>query len=45
MHEIPQDEIEKRVREYESPPPLYTSGVLAKYAKHVGSAAQGAVTS
>jgi hypothetical protein len=30
---------------YEAPPPKYTSGVLGKYAKHVGSAAEGAVTS
>jgi dihydroxy-acid dehydratase len=43
--EIPDEEIAKRVKEYKSPPPLYTSGVLAKYARHVGSAAEGAVTS
>ena len=43
--EIPEDEIAKRVAEYQSPEPRYTSGVLAKYARHVGSAAQGAVTS
>jgi dihydroxy-acid dehydratase len=42
--ELSDDEIEKRVGEYESPEPRYTSGVLAKYARHVGSAAQGAVT-
>jgi len=39
------DEIAKRVAEYEAPEPRYTSGVLAKYARHVGSAAEGAVTS
>jgi dihydroxy-acid dehydratase len=43
--EIPDDEIAQRVADYKSPEPLYTSGVLAKYARHVGSAAQGAVTS
>jgi dihydroxy-acid dehydratase len=43
--EIDQDEIEKRIRDYVVPEPRYTSGVLAKYARHVGSAAQGAVTS
>ena len=43
--ELPDDEIAKRVADYESPPPKYTSGVLGKYAKHVGSAAEGAVTS
>jgi dihydroxy-acid dehydratase len=43
--EIPDDEIARRVADYRSPAPLYTSGVLAKYARHVGSAAQGAVTS
>jgi dihydroxy-acid dehydratase len=30
---------------YEPPPPRYDSGVLGKYARHVGSAAEGAVTS
>jgi dihydroxy-acid dehydratase len=43
--ELPDDEIAKRVADYESPPPKYTSGVLGKYARHVGSAAEGAVTS
>jgi dihydroxy-acid dehydratase len=38
------DEIAARVAAYESPPPAYTTGVLAKYAKLVSSAAQGAVT-
>ena len=39
------DEIERRIAAYKSPPPLYTSGVLGKYARHVSSASQGAVTS
>ena len=43
--ELPDDEIAQRVADYKSPEPRYTSGVLAKYARHVGSAAQGAVTS
>jgi dihydroxy-acid dehydratase len=43
--ELPEDEIAKRIAEYKAPEPRYTSGVLAKYARHVGSAAQGAVTS
>jgi dihydroxy-acid dehydratase len=38
------DEIAKRVAEYESPKPLYTRGVMAKYAATVSSAAQGAIT-
>src|SRR4051794_36739756 len=43
--ELSDDEIAKRVADYQPPEPRYTSGVLAKYARHVGSAAQGAVTS
>jgi dihydroxy-acid dehydratase len=42
--EVPEDEIAKRIAEYVAPEPRYTSGVLAKYARHVGSAARGAVT-
>jgi dihydroxy-acid dehydratase len=38
------DEIASRVQAYEPPKPLYTSGVLAKYAKLVSSASEGAVT-
>ena len=37
-------EIATRIEAYESPEPLYTHGVLAKYAKLVGSASQGALT-
>jgi dihydroxy-acid dehydratase len=37
------EEIAKRVAEYESPPPLYERGVMARYAAAVGSAAEGAV--
>ena len=37
-------EIAARVADYEPPEPAYTSGVLAKYARSVGSASLGAVT-
>jgi dihydroxy-acid dehydratase len=43
--ELPPDEIARRVEAYEAPPTRYKSGVLAKYARHVGSAAEGAITS
>jgi dihydroxy-acid dehydratase len=43
--DLADDEIAQRIAAYEAPEPRYTSGVLAKYARHVGSAAQGAVTS
>jgi dihydroxy-acid dehydratase len=43
--ELSDDEIRQRVEAYEPPPPKYHSGVLGKYARHVGSAAEGAVTS
>jgi dihydroxy-acid dehydratase len=39
------EEIAKRVEAYEPPEPLYTSGVMAKYAASVSSASEGAVTS
>jgi dihydroxy-acid dehydratase len=42
--ELSDEEIAKRVAEYDPPEPRYTSGVLGKYARHVGSAAQGALT-
>jgi dihydroxy-acid dehydratase len=42
--ELSDEEIAKRIAEYEPPEPRYTSGVLGKYARHVGSAAQGALT-
>jgi dihydroxy-acid dehydratase len=38
------EEIARRVAEYELPPPPYERGVMAKYAATVSSAAQGAVT-
>jgi dihydroxy-acid dehydratase len=39
------DEIAGRVAAYSAPPSGHDSGVLAKYSRHVGSAAEGAVTS
>jgi len=42
--ELSADEIERRVAAYQAPPPKYTSGVLGKYAKLVGSASDGALT-
>jgi dihydroxy-acid dehydratase len=38
------DEIERRIAEYETPEPAYRSGVMAKYAATVSSASAGAVT-
>jgi dihydroxy-acid dehydratase len=42
--DLSDDEIKKRVAAYQSPPPPFKSGVLAKYARQVGSASEGAVT-
>ncbi|MCU0259277.1 MAG: dihydroxy-acid dehydratase [Solirubrobacteraceae bacterium] len=42
--DLPDDEIAARVAAYEPPPNADRTGVLAKYAALVGSAAQGAVT-
>jgi dihydroxy-acid dehydratase len=42
--ELSPEEIAERVAAYEPPPPKYTTGVLGKYARHVGSAAEGALT-
>jgi dihydroxy-acid dehydratase len=43
--ELSDAEVEERVRAYVSPPSRFQNGVLGKYARHVGSAAEGAVTS
>ncbi|UCE63391.1 MAG: dihydroxy-acid dehydratase [Nitrospirota bacterium] len=43
--EVSEDEIKKRLQEWQPPKPRYASGVMAKYARHVSSAAEGAVTS
>ncbi len=42
--EVPQTEIARRRQAWTAPPPKYTTGVLAKYAKLVSSASLGAVT-
>jgi len=42
--EISPQELSSRLRQWTSPPPRYTTGVMAKYAKLVSSASQGAVT-
>jgi dihydroxy-acid dehydratase len=42
--DVPEDEIERRLAAYEPRPPAYTSGVMAKYARSVASAADGAIT-
>jgi dihydroxy-acid dehydratase len=42
--ELSAGEIAERVAAYEPRPPKYTTGVLGKYARHVGSASEGALT-
>jgi dihydroxy-acid dehydratase len=42
--DLPEDEIARRVQAYEPPVPQLRNGVLAKYAKLVSSASEGAVT-
>jgi len=42
--ELPAGEISRRLAKWKRPKPRYTRGVLAKYAKLVGSASEGAVT-
>jgi dihydroxy-acid dehydratase len=42
--ELSDEEIAKRIAAYEPRAPAYTSGVMAKYARSVSSAAEGAVT-
>jgi dihydroxy-acid dehydratase len=41
---VPEDEIRRRMRDWQPPAPRYTSGVFAKYQAMVGSASEGAVT-
>ena len=43
--ELSDEELAARGAAYEPPRPRYDSGVLGKYARHVGSAAEGAITS
>jgi dihydroxy-acid dehydratase len=42
--DLTDEEIRERVAAYVSPPAKFDSGVLGKYSRHVGSAAQGALT-
>ncbi|WP_367996272.1 dihydroxy-acid dehydratase [Haloferax volcanii] len=42
--DLSDEELEARQEDWEPKPPAYTSGVLAKYARDFGSAANGAVT-
>jgi dihydroxy-acid dehydratase len=41
--DVPDEEIAERLREWKAPPPNYARGVMAKYARLVGSAAEGAL--
>ncbi|MBI4585606.1 MAG: dihydroxy-acid dehydratase [Planctomycetes bacterium] len=41
--ELSAAELKKRLKAWKPPKPRYTSGVLAKYARHVGSASEGAL--
>ena len=43
--ELSAKEIKARLRKVKQPTPRYTSGVMGKYARHVSSASEGAVTS
>jgi dihydroxy-acid dehydratase len=43
--EVSTDEMKSRLGQWSPPPPRYTIGVMAKYARHVSSASEGAVTS
>ena len=43
--ELSANEIKTRLKKIKLPAPRYTSGVMAKYARHVSSASEGAVTS
>ena len=42
--DLSDEEIERRIAEWEPPPPVYENGVMAKYARSVSSASKGAVT-
>ena len=42
--ELSDEEIRSRLSQWKPPPPRYKSGVMAKYAKLVSSASEGAVT-
>ena len=42
--ELPEPELAARLKAWKAPPPRYASGVMAKYARLVSSAAEGAIT-
>jgi dihydroxy-acid dehydratase len=42
--DLPQEEIERRIAAWQAPPPRYTKGAMAKYARSVSSASEGAIT-
>lgn len=42
--DLPADELAARLRDWQPPTPRYTRGVMAKYARLVSSASEGAVT-
>jgi dihydroxy-acid dehydratase len=42
--DLPQDEIARRIAAWTPPPPKYERGVMAKYARSVSSASEGAIT-
>ena len=42
---LSEEELERRIAEYQQPEPAYATGVMAKYAKSVSSASHGAITS
>jgi len=42
--EVPEDALAERQRSWQAPPPRYTRGVLAKFARDTGPASGGAVT-
>jgi dihydroxy-acid dehydratase len=42
--DLPAQELDARLRQWKAPAPRYTTGVMAKYAKLVSSASEGAVT-
>ena len=43
--EISDEEMQRRLADWEAPPPRYARGVFAKYARTVSGAERGAVTS
>jgi dihydroxy-acid dehydratase len=42
--DVPRAELDRRQSEWKLPPPRYTTGVLAKYAKLAQGAERGAIT-